>query len=177
MNANRRLENLILFICEECEDPRELGAVKLNKILWFSDVFAYRFTGKSLSQSDYIKLQYGPVPKSAETAIEKLKDDGRLIVREDKVMGYSKKTFINTQKADLSEFSSDELKLVSVLTREICKNHTATSVSELSHDVVWEAAAMGETIPLSATLVSEPATITEDDKAWALQAIADVEAP
>lgn len=36
-----KFKALVHYICWKVEDPRQLGATKLNKILWFSDVLTY----------------------------------------------------------------------------------------------------------------------------------------
>lgn len=36
-----KFKALVHYICWKVEDPRQLGATKLNNILWFSDVLTY----------------------------------------------------------------------------------------------------------------------------------------
>lgn len=43
--ARDRLKALVQYICYQCHDPSVLGAIKLNKILWYSDVIAFARSG------------------------------------------------------------------------------------------------------------------------------------
>jgi hypothetical protein len=61
-------------------------------------------------------------------------------------------------------FSADELALIDWWIKTIAEKHTATSISELSHDYGWEVAAMGEALPVHAYLarrIRDPKTAEE----------------
>ena len=75
--------------------------------------------------------------------------------------------FAALEKPDTSVFSPKDLEIVDSVIAEICEKHTATSISELSHDAVWAAARMGEVIPMYAWLAGTPGELTEDDYSWA----------
>jgi len=45
-----KFRELILYIARKSEDDPKFGAVKLNKILFFSDFAAFRAFGKIVSQ-------------------------------------------------------------------------------------------------------------------------------
>jgi hypothetical protein len=64
-------------------------------------------------------------------------------------------------------FSSDELRLIDEAFEHVCLNHTARSVSEETHGVIWELAAMGEEMPYSTVFAANDGEITEEDIAWA----------
>jgi hypothetical protein len=49
----------------------------------------------------------------------------------------------------------------------MCQKHTASSMSELSHDIIWEAAEIGEEIPLYTYFASRFGEINEEDIQWA----------
>ena len=49
----------------------------------------------------------------------------------------------------------------------ICKDHTARTISDETHDLLWESADMGEVIPFGAALAFRAAEVTEDDLSWA----------
>ncbi len=63
-------------------------------------------------------------------------------MRESDYFGKPKREFISLEPADDSLFSDDELDIVNQVIRVVCGEHTATSISDLSHDVIWEAAEM-----------------------------------
>jgi hypothetical protein len=58
-----RFKMLVHYACASVDDPSKLGAVKLNKIVWFSDVFAFQELGDSITGATYIKEKFGPIPQ------------------------------------------------------------------------------------------------------------------
>ena len=61
----------------------------------------------------------------------------------------------------------DEISLADYIIETVCDDHTATSISELSHDSVWRLAEIGEEIPLYAVLAGKAGEVTEETMAWA----------
>ncbi len=168
-----RLKTLVLYICYLAKDPSVLGATKLNKILWYSDVLSYRDRGKSLTGETYIKHLYGPVPIHIDSAVQRLQDEEKLAVREVDAWGYPKKEFFALSKPELSEFDPEEISIVNEVANYIFDRHTASSISNLSHDEVWQSAELGEEIPVYAFLASELGEITLEDISWAKQKLSE----
>jgi Protein of unknown function (DUF4065) len=54
-----RLEEAVLFICSTCLPEHQLGAVKLNKILYYSDMLHCAQTGRSITGATYVKRDTG----------------------------------------------------------------------------------------------------------------------
>jgi hypothetical protein len=165
----QKLECLMHYIIWKCQDPTMLGAVKLNKTLWYSDIFAYLETGKSITGVAYIKRQFGPVPKSEDfiEATEKLKNEGKIAITEGIYYGKPHRQFVALKLPDISIFSSEEISIVDIMIEEICQKHTALSISKLSHDIIWESADIGEEIPLCTAFAARFGEINEDDIQWA----------
>ena len=59
-----KLRQAILFIAKEGEDDLCLGAVKLNKILYYADVRAYLELHKPITGVVYQHLPEGPAPRA-----------------------------------------------------------------------------------------------------------------
>lgn len=167
-----RTKELVHYIIDRCDDPKKLGATKLNKILWYADTFSYRKTGNPITQSAYIKRQHGPVPKDVVSILHTLANEGKIGMKEVPFFGRMKREFMSLSKADANSFTADELEIVNLILTDICNDFTASSISEASHDVAWQAAAMGEEIPLYAALVNEVVPLTEEDKQWAADIVA-----
>jgi uncharacterized phage-associated protein len=161
-----RFAQLVHYICYRCETPQQLGKTKLNKILWFSDMLNFERTGKPLTGETYVKLQFGPVPKHIDEAIGDLQSSGKLSVRLPQ-QTYDSTLFFATEAPDLSGFTADEISLVDRLIETISRNHTATSISRVTHDDIYELAEMGEEIPYEAFLAAELGDVTVDDFHWA----------
>jgi hypothetical protein len=168
-NRTQKLESLMHYIIWKCQDPTMLGAVKLNKILWYSDLFAYLEKGRSITGIAYIKRQFGPVPKSEDfiAASEKLKSEGKIAVTEGMYYGKPYRQFVALKLPNISMFSPEEISIIDIMVEEICQKHTALSISKLSHDIIWESAEIGEEIPLCTAFAARFGEITEDDIQWA----------
>lgn len=169
-----KLKALVHYVIAK-SDPSRLGATRLNKILWFSDAFAYRATGETITGESYIKRQHGPVPAHILGVVRELADEGAIVTRERQLLTYSMREFVSLRDPDTSMLSPQELELVDEVRGDICNQFTANSISELSHDRIWEAANMGEEIPMSATLISEAGQLTDEVLAWADCAIEKAE--
>jgi len=162
-----KLKKLVHYICVKVDDPANLGAIKLNKILWFSDVLAYMNWGTPITGESYIKRQFGPVPAHILSVLEDLQADGTLFIRDVEYYGRSKKEFMPLNDVDYSDLSEDELKLVDSLVGQICNSHTATSISDFSHNAIWEMASIGEEIPYNTMFVARLGEVDESDMEWA----------
>lgn len=168
-----KFKALVHYICWKCADPSTLGAVKLNKALWVSDFSAYLQWGEPITGSRYVKRQYGPVPTEVLSALRDLEAERSISIRETQFFGYDKREFFALTKPDLAVFSAKEISLVDQAIAYVCQEHTARSISELSHDDIWELASIGEEIPYY-TVFSRPAEITEADIEWAKMKIEEL---
>ncbi len=156
------------YICARCSDPGPLGAAKLNRILFHADVLSYVETQKSITGAVYIKRQFGPVPRDIMAARMRLVAQGAILERQALTYGYDQTQFIALTNPDISLFSAVEISLVDGVIAAIGSNHATSSLSMLSHDLVWELATIGEEIPLSAAaFAGNIGEIDETDMAWA----------
>ncbi|GHV40551.1 hypothetical protein FACS1894187_21580 [Synergistales bacterium] len=147
-----KLKSLIHYVCA-CYERSSLGKTKLNKILWFSDVAAYRDFGAPITGETYVKQKYGPVPSHIDEALRELFFESKLIERDAPIYKYSKKEFISLAQPDISLFSAAEMEIINETAQIICDNYTAAQISEMSHDMLWKTADMNEELPYEATLV------------------------
>ena len=163
-----KLDALVHYVCARCENPSKLGATKLNKVLWYSDVFAFAQEGKSITGAAYVKRKFGPVPKNVRGARTRLEASGTIIERQVMNHGLQQVQFISLKPADVSMFTASQISLVDTVLEAICSNHTALSISNFSHDFIWESAEIGEEIPMAAAAFGGNfGEIDEEDMAWA----------
>jgi hypothetical protein len=170
--TTNRLAALAHYVIWKC-DPAELGATKLNKILWFADLEHYRRTGRSITGATaYTKLQHGPVPKGIMRALAALTTEHKIAQSTENHYGFPKTMFLALMRPDFSPFTADEIATVDMIAELICRDHTAVSISRLSHDALWEETEVGSdmTIGAGAVVAGEA---TAEDLAWARQAFAD----
>jgi hypothetical protein len=166
MYNGEKFKNLVHYVCAKCDDPRTLGATKLNKILWYSELQAFLSLGRPITGARFVKRQFGPVPVAVIPALEELQNEGALAVRDVTYFGKPKREYISLRDPELGEFSPDEISIVDSVAAIICERHTAGSISEHTHDDVWEMAEIGEDMPLY-TVFAVKGEVTEQDIVWA----------
>lgn len=165
-----KLEEAVLYVCSTCRPEDQLGAVKLNKILYYSDMLRFANTGKSITGATYVKRQLGPVPKEIIEAINQLKATSRLQTREVSIFDKTRREFDALDEPSLKIFGHDELQLINSMISSVC-GYNAREISDISHTVVWEVADMGEVLPYESFLVSYLGDVDDDDVKMALEII------
>lgn len=166
MQRNReKIKSLAHYVISQCPNPEVLGSIKLNKVLWVSDLWAYVARGEPITGEHYIKRQFGPVVASMVGILDELKVEERIAVRQAPRGG--KVDYFALTEPDLSLFTAEEISLVDDAIRFVCLEHSANEISERTHDIIWKLAEIGEGIPLHAMLASELGEVTPEDVEWA----------
>jgi len=159
-----KLKRLIHYVAWKAGKRDWFGATKLYKVLWFADARQYIRTGAPITGETYIREKYGPIPKHGLEIRKELQREHITTEFDIKARGRGDLTRIVAEIGpDLSVFSRDELDTVNWWIEHIDKDHTAKSISEKSHDYVWEIAKMGEELPYYALRVARIQEPTEED--------------
>lgn len=153
MSSVNKLRELILYLARESEGDDYFGATKLNKLLFYIDFEAYHRLGKSVTGQEYQAIDYGPAPRIIAPTLEEMRLQGDLVIREEKMYGYTRKRPLALREANVNLFSQEEIALIShTLLR--CRHMSATQISDLSHKFIgWALAEKNETIPYGVTLL------------------------
>lgn len=156
-----KLKQLILYLADKCEDDPAFGRVKLNKLLYFIDAFAYGQFGQPVTGVEYMKQEQGPVPRRLLPVRNEMQRDGLITEREKHISGLSNPLVkvIALKSPDLSAFTAQEIAHIDEII-ELCSKATGTKLSDITHRWRgWNAAGIGETIPYEAIFLSdEPPT-------------------
>jgi hypothetical protein len=168
MAMNReKFKALVHYICWRCSDaPEKLGATKLNKILWLSDARAFYESGESITGSRYVKRQFGPVPAAIVPVVQELEAEGIITVEDTPYYNRRKREYRVHTPASSDFLNEEQKKIVEGTIRVVCDEHTATSISDASHDHIWKAAKDGEDLP-HYTIFAQPESLTDEDREWA----------
>ncbi len=126
-----KLKNLILQIGVN-PHVQDLGETKLWKLIYFIDAVALRELGRTLTGSEFIKYEHGPVPSRGEKCLKQLCRDGAVEVSQEQFPGYRMNRVVVETEPKSDGFSEVELKLIGRVCREY-GNKTAKFLSELSH--------------------------------------------
>lgn len=142
--------------------PENLGAVRLNKVMWLADKKAIEKFGKTITgQYSYVKMPLGPVPNKIENILKSLEDTGVLKRSKQIVYDFEVTCFNATNVKTIYELTNEEISIIDYAISEITAK-TATKVSEETHGLYWESLNNGEQMNIgAASLVFED--ITESD--------------
>lgn len=154
-----KFKALVHYIIWKAGARDRFGATKLSKVLWFSDARAFVLAGKPITGAIYIREKWGPVPKQMMPVRAELEREGSI-----RVIGprstYDHTKFTALVAPDMSGFTEFEKDTVDYWIKHIDEDHTATSISDQSHDYGWEIATMGEELPLHAFLAERIRDLT-----------------
>lgn len=149
-----KMRELVLYIAEKSISDQRFGAVKLNKLLYYSDFYAYRVLGSSITGAKYQRLQEGPAPRQFLTVRDSLLDDGSAVLEERPFFTQTQQRLVPRRPVRPGVLSEAERRLVD----EVIENlwwKTGREVSEMSHqEPGWKVVTEGETIPYETAWLS-----------------------
>lgn len=161
-----KFAELILYLAKRSEDDPWFGAVKLHKLLYYSEFRAYRERGKAITGQPFQNLEHGPAAKRLLPIQGKLVEQGDARVDPMPTTAGMQKRLVALREPDLSLFDPDELRIIDQVLADL-RGMNATEVSELSHvEPGWLVTQEREPIPYHfALLTLDP--LTDDDRSWA----------
>jgi hypothetical protein len=169
----KKLAELMLYVAMKCEKHPRFGAIKLNKVLFFSDFIAYARRGRPITGAEYRKRPMGPTATRLLPVQHKLQVQGAAILRENPLWtGRRQIRLLAIRRPDLTLFEAEDIAIVDEVIENL-KNKTAESVSELSHEKMgWKLAEMDAVIPyVSVFLPDEPLPLSTKDAEWAQKVV------
>ncbi|QJD16809.1 Panacea domain-containing protein [Paracoccus sanguinis] len=161
-NGMRKLKELIIYIANVSKDDPNFGAIKLNKILYYSDFRAYARTGSPITGVRYFKLPRGPAPRAMSPVQHELIEERSVNLETVPIGPFVQKRIVACRDPDLSLFTDDELALVNEVISEL-SGLSATAISEASHDIRWRALQMYDDMPYQFASLSN-APLTQRDR-------------
>jgi hypothetical protein len=167
-----KTKQLILYICQRMEDGPEFGSTVLNKVLYYVDHVHYLRNGQTITGMTYVKQQAGPTPAPREflPLRQEMIDKGWISIKEREYLGRLQKRPVAKTSPDLSVFKPWEVAVIDKII-DVFKGINAITASEISHsELGWQLAETMEEIPPYTYLLSE-GELTEEDIAWAKEAI------
>lgn len=123
-----KLKNIILFYIERYNG---VFFTMMNKLLFYTDFYSYKTTGKGMSGLAYKAIQRGPVPARWDRIYSFYDDIQQEIVHFES--GAEGTMLTSILSPDLSDFTEDELK---ILETTYCrfKSENSTKISDISHN-------------------------------------------
>lgn len=142
-----KYKNLILYFAERIGALPNVGETVFYKLLYFAETLALHKLKKPIIGEQFVKRQYGPVPKSFRTITNKMIADNEL----DKMMGRYY-TYMQTKylpRVESSGLAPEEKSVADDVIR-LLGTKSATELSDLSHqDSPWINAKDGDVVDLN----------------------------
>lgn len=165
-----KLEKIINYIIYSFRDePLKLGKLKLAKILWFSDrAFMYKYS-ETLTGLEYIKMQYGPLPKKYDKILKSLENDRVIHSYQSNAYGNDDKKqicFHSLIEPNMSDFKAKEIQIIDEVMARL-KDERAVDLSKQTHDKLWDSVNIGEIMPIEAVFWNDIESANEEDIKWA----------
>jgi hypothetical protein len=152
---SQRFKELVLYFAAKSADDPGFGAVKLNKLLFFSDFEAHRTLGRSLTGAKYQKLRWGPAAIEFLPMQDELLRDGLATVETRQRGSHEQRVTVAIAEPDLRLFSDEEMAIVDRVL-DWLGDRGAMDVSDLSHErsAGWKLVEEGEVIPYDTAFIS-----------------------
>ena len=126
---DRKLEELILFICKRSAADLKFGATKLNKILFYSDFLAFLELGEAITWHRYQRLENSPAPIAVVPVLNRMEETREIGRSELLYHGKIQKRTIALRDPDLSVFTAKEIAIVTEVIETLWDKMPAKSAS------------------------------------------------
>ena len=162
---HEKLRAAARYIISSCP-PELLGAVKLHKCLYYSDMMGFVATGDAITGAEYRKRPFGPTCDALLPVLREMERDGEIVVEHVDYHGYRKTQFRPIRLRDSNHLSESDRAILDDVTDFVCRNNTARSISEMSHDMVWDMVEFGDVIQYHHALNLIPNLPSADAEEW-----------
>lgn len=145
-----KYRNAILYFAEHV---RNMGKVKLWKLLYYLDFDHYEQFGRSVTGEHYLRWDNGPVPASGEAVLERMVAAEQIKVTwEPTGLQYPQMKLEAHEKADQSEFTDSEWDMLQCVARK-WKFHSGRDMINATHgEPPWQYTAPNEVIDYTLAL-------------------------
>lgn len=147
----KRFNQIVLYIINQINGS-QLGNVKLNKILWFSDLEKCRLTSDTITGETYIRQDYGPVSKHLSNALNELKKNHSLrIERQDPESMW---IYTPLKSTDIQFLSDDDKNIIDSQIKRL-RDMRSSDISNMTHTLIWESLKNNDEIPVDAVAMEQ----------------------
>ena len=161
-----KFKAVVTYVIGRCE-PARLGAVKLHKVLYYSDMLMYLASGSPITGAPYRRRPFGPTCDPLLTVLDSLSTAGNIRIDVVDYYGFQKKEFTALAKLESNHLSKAETRVLDEIVNFVCDNNTAQTISDFSHDLVWEMVEYGDIIHYHNAIHLVPTLPSAEAKSWA----------
>lgn len=132
MALNRDKLNAVILEIASHESVESLGLTKLYKLVYFADAHHLRETGATITGSEYIKYDHGPVPSRGEKAVKQLRRAEKIETPTVSYGPYEGYAISAREKSPAGVLSESELASLNFVCEALGRT-SAMDLSDLSH--------------------------------------------
>ena len=167
---SEKFRELIVYVAAQSANDPTFGAIKLNKVLYYSDFAAYRQLGQPITGATYGKFIEGPAPLELPDVRRELIDSGDATSEERPYFaGSVVRLIIRTGREPNRElFRPGELEIVDQVV-DFFEGKTEREVADFSHNEPgWAVARDREDIPYETAWMSS-GPISREAEEWGVR--------
>ena len=167
---SEKFRELIVYVAAQSANDPTFGAIKLNKVLYYSDFAAYRQLGQPITGATYGKFFEGPAPLELPDVRRELIDSGDATSEERPYFaGSVVRLVIRTGREPNRElFRPGELEIVDQVV-DFFEGKTEREVADFSHkEPGWAVARDREDIPYETAWMSS-GPISREAEEWGIR--------
>jgi len=162
-DKTQEFKELVLYICQKCASDPKFDTLKLNKLLFLADFWAYGVHGQPITGWTYQKLEKGPAPSRMAQIRKEMVASHELGLQELSLKRWQKP--VNLRSPDLSKLKSYEVALVDALIDKL-READGGDLSDYTHSTpCWLLPNLHATIPYETVfLANEPLTAIDVER-------------
>ena len=149
--SDSKMKELILYVATASADDAKFGAVKLNKLLFYSDFLSFLRRGKSITNQQYFAIAEGPAPRRLIPIRKEMERCRDISVRKINRFGFVQHRIEAMRPPDYTQLESEDVAIASSVIHEL-RDMSAKDVTRTSHkfagwSVAFEQGGEGTEIP------------------------------
>lgn len=156
-NGQKFREMLVYLAARSKDDPR-CGDKKLNKLLYFADITAYRRRGNAIAGAPYQHQPHGPIATPLVPARRQLEGENRVRVSTRPYFTRSQTCTEAIQPADTTVFEADEIAIMDEVIAKYWEFDAKAMEDEAHKEPAWRMTKDGESISYRSTLIGRKAS-------------------
>jgi len=160
-----KFKEAILYVCQRSEADPRFGSVKLNKILFYADFWAYLELGHPITDATYQHLAEGPAPREMLSCRAALESEGALRTEDRRYHNRVQKRPVTLRGADTSHFDEQELRILNEAVDALWQMDASDVSAKSQEEWGWRVTREGEDIPYSLAWLSPDPLSQEQIKA------------
>jgi hypothetical protein len=157
---DERFKELVLYISQKCNSDLKFTNLKLNKLLFLADFWAYGMFGEPITGFEYKKLEKGPAPKRLPEIRKVMVEQRELALQP--LPGQPWHKPVNLRSPNLRVFSGPQMSLIDEIL-VACREIDGEALSDISHRMpCWILPKLNETIPYEMVFLSDEEPTSAD---------------